>query len=255
MIIRKKGAIEIVVMMVMMVSLIILSCKQEKSSDNISIESKQEILEKNKFVERIDTCGLMMLYPHFSKIDLVYETMPQKSDDSVLLVAEAAYTRDTLKVFKHERIAGDHVSGGRRYKGYPCKNNTGAFVYYNNKWKFCYETYTNELDSAAQNGGMGFSQEMLIHLGEKCKTVRNDDSINIYRSLCEYKNKLYVVESLDSISLKEFKQRLMDIGVKEAIYLDMGNGWNYSWYRTNDSIVELHEKSHDHCTNWIVFYK
>ena len=181
--------------------------------------------------------------------------MPSKSEDSVLLVAEAAYTHDTIKGFSHEKIAGDHVSGGQRYKGYKCMNNTGAFVYYNSQWKFCYNTYTNELDSAAQNGGMGFGQEMLIHQGAKYKAVRNEESKKNYRSLCEHNNKLCIAESLNPTSLKVFKERLYNIGMKEAIYLDMGNGWNYSWYRTNDSIVDLHEKTHDYCTNWIVFYK
>ena len=52
------------------------------------------------------------------------------------------------------------------------------------------------------------------------------------------------------------KYSLVNIGVSEAIYLDMGTGWNYAWYRINDeTIVGLHPKVHDYCTNWITFYK
>ena len=55
--------------------------------------------------------------------------MPTKSDTTVILVAEAAYTGVLLSDFKHRNVAGDHVSGGILYKGYSCSRNTGAFVW------------------------------------------------------------------------------------------------------------------------------
>lgn len=56
--------------------------------------------------------GLMVVYPNFTKIDLVCGTMPSKSDTAVILVVEAAYTEAKLDKFVHTNIAGDHVSGG-----------------------------------------------------------------------------------------------------------------------------------------------
>ena len=49
---------------------------------------------------------------------------------------------------------------------------------------------------------------------------------------------------------------LEKLGVTHALYLDMGNGWNHSWYRSNDGdVIEIHPKTHSFATNWIVFKK
>ena len=48
---------------------------------------------------------------------------------------------------------------------------------------------------------------------------------------------------------------LMAIGVKEAIYCDMGTGWNYSWYRDYDgSVKEIFHTPGRYTTNWVTFY-
>lgn len=83
--------------------------------------------------------GLIVLYPRWNSIDLLCGKMPEKEDSAVILFAEAAYTGQRLEKFEHSNVAGDHVSGGQRYAGYRCERNTGAFVYYDKAWKFCYK--------------------------------------------------------------------------------------------------------------------
>ena len=208
-------------------------------------------------VERVDSNGLIILIPSFTTIDLRCGNMPQTLEESVILFAEAAYTGAPLeKEFKHIKIAGDHVSSGIRFKGYKCSRNTGAFVYYSGKWKFLYKDYSGELDSAAQNGGTAFAQEMIIHQSQIKPTTRKDGNVNTFRALCELDGKLCIIESLHDEKFGDFKESLLATGVSEALYLDMGNGWNYAWYRLNETaIVGLHPKVHDYCTNWITFYK
>lgn len=211
--------------------------------------------ETMNYVDSIDTNGLILRIPQFSSIDLVCGTMPSKTDTAILLVAEAAYTGDTLNVFNHSNIAGDHVSNGRRFNGYRCESNTGAFVFYKGKWKFCYQSYTKELDSAAAYGGMAFAQELIIYDKKPLKTIRPDSNRNQFRALCNYKGSLCVVESKGQLLFGDFREKLLNIGISDAIYLDMGIGWNYAWYRNDTGIVEIHEHSHNYCTNWITFYK
>lgn len=199
--------------------------------------------------------GLKFIFPNFSKIDLVCGTMPSTNDRSVILVAEAAYTGECLKEFKHFNIAGDHVSDGKRYRGYKCIRNTGAFVYYNNSWKFCYKNYSHEIDSASIYGGAAFAQELIIKDNKVLDTPRKDSSKNIFRALCELSNKLCIIETESITTFGDFKTRLIEAKVENAIYLDMGNGWNHAWYRTFDGIVELHPRTHNYCTNWITFYE
>lgn len=242
-----------------------VACTVNEQDDAISkIESEQnnQVLEQNnkttKFstVTHIDTLGLKVLYPNFTKVDLVCGTMPSKDDDSVLLVMAAAYTGQCLKEFKHSNIAGNHVSGGVLYDGYRCTRNTGAFVYYNNAWKFCYKNYASELRNAANNGGAAFAQEMIIYNDTIRETVRpNNGKPNVFRALCEHNGKLCVIETTMSISFGDFKKILKNYGVKHAIYTDMGNGWNYAWYRSDGKLVILQPYKHPYCTNWVTFYK
>lgn len=181
--------------------------------------------------------------------------MPSLSDKNVIFCAEAAFTGELLKEFKHSNILGDHVSGGKRYKETGCKRNTGAFVYYGGKWKFLYKNYSKDLDVAAQNGGMGFGQELMIHEGKRVLTIRKDANKNEFRALCELSGKLCVIDSKGVSSFGDFIQALLDEGVAEAIYLDMGPGWNYSWYRDYDGVShEIHKHRIVYTTNWITFY-
>ena len=232
-------------------------CKANESEEVDSVGEKAVFKQSNsnRFVERVETNELIILRPNYSKIDLVCGEMPQKSDNSVILVAEAAYTEKCLEEFTHLNIAGYHVSNGVKYPGYKCTSNTGAFAYYEGRWRFCYDDYAAELDSAVSHHGAAFAQEMMIHEGKIKPTKKSDDNVNVFRGLCELDGRLCIIESEKSIHFSDFKMKLKDIGVTEALYLDMGDGWNYAWYRpTDDSIVELHPKGHNYCTNWITFY-
>lgn len=238
-------------------SIILLSIFLSCNSDKCAKKRKQDIIKAVDpiSVERIDTLDCIILYPNYSSIDLVCGEMPSKNDSSVIFVAEAAYTGDTLKEFKHSNIAGNHVSGGKLYNGYPCKENTGAFIYFDKKWEFCYKNYSSKLNMAEANDGMAFGQEMIIYKGNLVKTARKDYNNNQFRALCNHKGRLCVIESSKKINFGDFKRNLIDLGITDAIYLDMGPGWNHAWYRRQNNVVELHPKTHSYCTNWITFYK
>ena len=232
----------------------VLTAKDPNTQYEIpSIENPES---KDKFVDIVDTLNLRIYYPNYSKIDLVCGKMPSKDDKSVLMFAEAAFTGDYLNEFKHSNIAGDHVSDGKRQKGYKCKRNNGAFVFYNDKPKFLYQHYSQEFDKSARNNGCGFAQEMMIHKGEVVPHTRPDHNSNEFRALCLIDNKLAFVDSKGIVKFGDFIQDLMNAGATEALYLDMGYGWNYSWYRDeNGKPVEIHSQPTKYATNWITFYK
>ena len=197
-------------------------------------------------------------YPKFERIDLVCGEMPEKTDRSVVFMAEAAFTGEYLKEFKHTNIAGDHVSSGVRYKGYKCKRNTGAFVFYQGAWKFLYQDYSDELDSAALYGGMGVAQEMMIHKSVEVQHKRKNGNMNQFRALCEKDGRVCVIETCGVVTFGAFIHDLLEYGVTEALYLDMGPGWNYAWWRDgNGRTHDIHPRirASVYCTNWIVFYK
>jgi hypothetical protein len=230
-----------------------------KTEGKSPIESQQTMIETQpssaEYVTIVDTCGLRVYYPHYSTIDLVCGTMPSKRDSSVIMFAEAAFTGELLDEFKHSNIAGDHVANGKRERGFRCKRNSGAFVFYDGKAKFVYQNFSTELDCAAKHGGCGFSQEMMIHLGREVSHTRKSTNANEFRALCQINGQLAVVDTKGVMTFGNFIGNLLSIGATEALYLDMGTGWNYSWYRdVNGSAIEIHSLKTKYATNWITFY-
>lgn len=210
----------------------------------------------NELVEIEDVEGLTIYYPNYDRIDLMCGTMPSVLDNSVIMMCEAAFTGKREPYFYHKNVAGNHVCNGTFYEGYDCDVNTGAFVYYDGAWKFLMGDYDAEIVKAAENGGMGFGQNMIIYNGILQPSFRDLDGKHQYRALCERNGRLCVVDLKEKIEYSRFLEYLMKANVKYALYLDMGTPWNYSWYRKADGKVEfIHSIEGEYNTNWIVFYK
>ena len=134
-----------------------------------------------------------------------------------------------------------------------------AHFYFNERWKegkTAFNVADSVMRTAAQHHGMGFWQDMLIHNYKIIEHERPDDQVHRYRSLCLYKDRVCVIQS-DEMPLGDFIQELVNLGVQEALYIDMGTGWNHSWYRkgTKQIYTEIFPKTHPYQTNWITFYK
>lgn len=96
---------------------------------------------------------------------------------------------------------------------------------------------------------------MMIHNGKAVKTTRPLGNRNIFRALClnsDYQLALY--ESQGVMSFGNFIDALLSEGVKEAIYTDIGQGWNYCFYRVNQSDKSpkyIHATSLPYASNFI----
>ena len=228
-----------------------------------------ETVENKVDVKTYSNLNLRVYTPQFSAIGLRCQTMPGKEEESVIYVAEAAFTEARLDTFFHANIDGNHVSDGVWYEGAPCVEtpqkvgNTGGFVWYNGAYQFFADTASAEqaLRLAAENGGMGFRQETIIHKGKYVRNTRTENPrynrVEIYRVLAELDGRLCIIENIDPVPFSEFLPALQALQITEALYMDMGNGWNYSWYRLADgSVREIHPVHYKcrYCTNWIVFY-
>ena len=205
------------------------------------------------------TVNLNVYYPEYTKIDLVCGQMPKAAQNDVELCCEAAFTGELLNGFKHANIADNHICNGVMKKGYRCKANTGDFVWGKGKWKFMRKA---DYPIAANGWEMGFCQLLIIKdgvarpIGAKMKNNRT-----IYRALCEKDGKLCIIESKKVMTYEFFVKCLSDYKVTHALYLDMGRGWDYAWYRDKDGKVkEIFPESklapsYKYRTNWITFYK
>lgn len=200
---------------------------------------------------------LICLKPEMSglKMDMVCGKIPSPNDDSIVLAFAGAFTGTEFDK-GHANVAGDHVAGGVRFKGYRCKRNTGAFTWSAKSGpKFSYKNYSSAFDKAAKEGGMGFAQEMMIHNGKKVPTTRPLGNKNVFRALClDSDSQLALYESQGIVTFGNFIDALLSQGVKEAIYTDMGQGWNYCFYRVNQSDKTpnyLHSTSLPYASNFI----
>lgn len=201
---------------------------------------------------------LICLKPDMSrlKIDMVCGEIPSVENDSIILAFAGAFTgTDFYK--GHSNVAGDHIEGGKRYKGYRCKRNTGAFTWSAKSGpQFFYKDYSSELDRAAQEGGMGFAQEMMIHNAAKVPTTRPAGNKNVFRALClDADGTLALYESQGIVTFGNFIDALLTQGAKEALYTDMGQGWNYCFYRNNNAETSpkyLHTQSLPYASNFII---
>ena len=199
------------------------------------------------------TTNLNVYYPEYTKIDLVCGQMPKTTQKGVEFCCEAAFTGELLAEFKHSNIADNHICSGVMKKGYRCKANTGGFVWGKGKWKFMRKA---DYPTTANGWNMGFCQLLIIKDGTiRPIGTRMKKNRNIYRALCEKNGKLCIIESKKIMTYESFVKSLSAYKVTHALYLDMGSGWNYAWYRSNGKVVELHSKTHNFCTNWITFYK
>jgi len=127
---------QIVFVSLLVVILTVFGCSTKETPKNIDHKLLISALDKtDSCVYAKVTDSLTILYPQFSKIDLVCGTMPSVDDKTVILSAAAAFTGQCLSQFNHFNIAGNHVSGGTLFKGYPCKRNTGTFIAYDGTLK------------------------------------------------------------------------------------------------------------------------
>ncbi|MDE7024456.1 MAG: hypothetical protein K2O88_01065, partial [Paramuribaculum sp.] len=176
--------------------------------------------------------------------------------DSIVLAFAGAFTGTEFNK-GHANIAGDHVATGKRYKGYRCKRNTGAFTWSASAGPcFHYQNYSSALDKAVSEGGMAFAQEMMIHGGRSVKTTRPLGNRNVFRALClDHDGNLALYESQGMVTFGNFIKALLSQGVKEALYTDMGQGWNFCFYRLNangSSPQYLHDKPLPYASNFVI---
>ena len=240
------------------------SCINKNGSSQIqeSVLENQEVISPVVIVDTMYT-GLTIYYPKTDSISLrCFERPDPATDPDIIFCCAAAFTLDYETKADHSRICSAHVSDGVYYKKPRSSRYTGAFVTSKGEWSFLYNkdadpnAFHDAFNKAAENKGAGFAQEMMIHQGVQVKTTRPLSNVNLFRAVCEKDNKLCIIDAKESGSFGNFIKDLLNAGVTEAIYTDMGYGWNYSWYRefARQEASFIHPEYQKSATNWLVFY-
>lgn len=200
----------------------------------------------------------LQMNPEVAYISMADSVIPSEKDSTIALCVEAAFTGELLKDFKSTNIGGDYVIDGTFHKGYKCKANTG-FLYAD---KSVFTISSSEhclewIEKAKKNNGVLFQQILIIQNGKDvyCGTPIKPMTRNIYRAACIMNDGNFaVIQPEKATFLKDFINSLIKLGVSDALYLDMGNGWNYGWYRPTkcDDPTILFDYRTPYQTNWLL---
>lgn len=234
-----------------------------KNTDVLELSNENEVaVDTMLFVDNavVDSMSFIKLKMNH---DVSYTTMadsiiPLQTDSTIALCVEAAFTGELLKDFKTTNIGGDYVIDGTFHKGYKCKANTGFL--YADKTVFTIsssEHCAEWIEKAKKNKGVLFQQILILQNGKNVYrgTPIKQTTRNIYRAACIMKDGNFaVIQTEKAIPLKDFINSLIKLDVSDALYLDMGTGWNYGWYRSTecDSPTLLFNYRSPYQTNWLL---
>ena len=214
--------------------------------------------DKSKSAIQIDVVGnsqFISFTPMDCEIEYVVENPPSITDSTILLCIPASFTATDLKT-----ICGTYVVGSVAHNpDFRVEDDVDAsFAYWKDAVCFSKGKDVASLDSVVKYDGVFFMQKHVLCNGEKGKIeFKNGPKLDsrYYRVLAKYNDELCIVQSAAPVVYQNFVEGLVKLGVKDAIFLDMG-GWSYSWYRNKDGqLIELFPKGQKtkHQTNWLVF--
>lgn len=213
----------------------------------------EEILPGNETVV-YNTGSAYVFFPEYSEICLVCEDRPSKLDDTITWCSGAAFQHDISLGYSPDNIEGDYAASGAFHDSPYYQEGFAALVFAEGRYSFEFENPSEAIKEAASAGGSGFMQYGLIKDGEDVGFGVH--KARCYRAVAELNGNLCIVDSARMTYFEAFMQELHRLGVTNAIYMDMGAGWNYSWFRSaRDEVMTLFGLPVPWSHNWIVFKK
>ncbi len=251
-------------LIVALLAFVIVGCgSSNKSADVVDISTERiEQADTMLFVDNtvVDSIPFIILKMNhgMSYIAMADSVIPSQTDSTIALCVEAAFTGELLKDFKSTNIGGDYVINGTLHKGYKCKANTGFLYADKSVFTISSSEHCPEwIEKAKKNNGVLFQQILIIQNGKDVYrgTPIKPITRNVYRAACIMNDGNFaVIQSEKAIPLKDFINSLIKLGVSDALYLDMGKGWNYGWYRSTEceAPTMLFDYRSPYQTNWLL---
>jgi hypothetical protein len=198
-----------------------------------------------------------IFYKNNFRLDVAL-TRPDKNDNSILICIPGAYT--DLQTYS---VDGLYIDNGKVYNQNKINYSLGgaiiiangeASIFPTNKGKLLNDSLIKKV--VAQKGSL-FQQIQLIEKG--VGATYKDVKLFQRRAIVKFKNnKTAVIESYQHITLTAFTTDLLELGVQDALYTDMG-AWDEGWYHNpvdNKLITIGRMKTQtDKQCNWVVFKK
>ena len=218
--------------------------------DDINI---QEVINK-KGTYIFQTEDFYIIFPEYQSVEFITKDRPKKSDGSITFCGAAAFSLDYSLAYDEQKVCGDYAHNGKLTNSYHIQN-LGAFTFYEGKGHLITEGNPDEaIKEAALKGGDGFEQLVAMHNGKG--TELQIGETRCLRVLTEIQGRLCLIDSIGMVSYEDFIQDLEKAGIENALYLEMGAGWNYCWYRLeNNHTKNVFGLPFPFSHNWIIFKK
>ena len=241
-------------LILIMCALCYITACAEKEQNNDSAKENTPTMMKQNYKMKVDTTTDLILYDITDcQLDLACGTMPNIEQEDVVLCVAAAFTGKCLDSFEHSNILGPHISQGVLYEGYEEKGGYAVFASWGKQKEFFELGNQEKLEEVAAAKGMAFTQYWVIKDGKGYNPPRQTVKQEYYRCIAQKAGRTYVIESKEVVKFDYFVKCLVERGVENALYMDMGKGWNHSFYRNEKGGAHiLHPKTHEYCTNWLV---
>lgn len=225
-----------------------------KEENNISTKDKTPTIMNLDYKMKVDTTADLIIYDITDcQLDLACGTMPTTDEQDVVLCVAAAFTGKCLDYFAHSNILGPHISKGVLYEGYEEEGGYAIFASLGKQKEFFALENQNKLEEVASAQGMAFTQYWVLKDSKGYNPPRQTIKQEYYRCIAQMTGRTYIIESKEVVKFDYFVKCLIDLGVENALYMDMGRGWNHSFYRDERGKVHiLHPNTHNYCTNWLV---
>jgi hypothetical protein len=176
---------------------------------------------------------------------------PSVQDRTIQLCIPAAFTSQDNKP---EGLI--FLNGVNKYK-YRSTNGSGALFISLGECEILSIEAANDLAQNPKNNFFSlFQQYQLIRNGRSYENPFSKRKLQM-RVIAFLNKKIFIIESKNQVESEKFITHLLDIGVTEALYLDMGS-WSEGWYRSeNDVIVKigLNRQNTHRQTNWLLFHR
>lgn len=217
-------------------------------------QMQQAVDVADKDVALLQTDDLYIYYPDYDCLSYVTGERPSRDDESILMCVAGAFQSSYQLGFDEDNIVGWHTSKGGLERGAP-QDGLGAFTYVDGVARI-WDVGEAEgaVREAAEKGGAGYQSFIVLKGGERGSFRTHE--FRCYRVLAIMDGRACIIDSRTLMHFDDFVQRLREFGVTDAIYSDMGSGWNHSWYRDADgqpqTIIGMPWPfSH----NWLTFQK
>jgi hypothetical protein len=240
--------------------ILVLSCNSRNNKSNNSDSKDAQLMNVQPIqikegyvnVENNKSGLIFLLRPVDLKIKIVHER-PVDNQNTFLSVA-GAYTSKTYA------IDGLFIEAGKKITTQINPALTGICVFTNNTCSILAYKDLNEpfINNVINKGGSLFQQSLLLKNGLIIECNLFGNSLNLRRAMViQNDNQFFVVESKKPMTIVNFQKELQDMGIKDAVNLDMGS-WSEGWYKNKEGkkIISGENRYNTHKqTNWIVYYR